>query len=108
MFSLFFRYEATLDPWMLSLWGTLYQINPKYFPKGPDVVIPRDELIDQPKYRIVYHKQETLEPALMVESGTPSFIPIMLLRREFIVWILCFIRVSLGLCYALLHRVLYV
>ncbi|WZZ61204.1 hypothetical protein YC2023_061311 [Brassica napus] len=61
-------YEATLDPWMLSLWGTLYQINPKYFPKGPDVVIPRDELIDQPKYRIVYHKQETLEPALMVES----------------------------------------
>ncbi|KAF2558028.1 hypothetical protein F2Q68_00017018 [Brassica cretica] len=61
-------YEATLDPWMLSLWGTLYQINPKYFPKGPDVVIPRDELIDQPKFRIVYHKQETLEPALMVES----------------------------------------
>ncbi|KAJ4894294.1 NADPH-dependent diflavin oxidoreductase 1 [Raphanus sativus] len=61
-------YEATLDPWMMSLWGALYQINPKYFPKGPDVVIPQDELIDQPKYRILYHKQETLEPALMVES----------------------------------------
>ncbi|XP_056841611.1 NADPH-dependent diflavin oxidoreductase 1-like, partial [Raphanus sativus] len=61
-------YEATLDPWMMSLWGTLYQINPKYFRKGPDVVIPLDDLIDQPKYRLLYHKQETREPALMVES----------------------------------------
>ena len=69
MFSLIFRYEATLDPWMLSLWSMLYKINPKYFPKGPDVMIPHDELTDQPKYRILYHKQETLESELMAESG---------------------------------------
>lgn len=61
-------YEATLDPWMLSLWSMLYKINPKYFPKGPDVMIPHDELTDQPKYRILYHKQETLESELMAES----------------------------------------
>ncbi|KAG7531568.1 Ferredoxin-NADP reductase (FNR) nucleotide-binding domain [Arabidopsis suecica] len=61
-------YEGTLDPWMLSLWSTLYQINPKYFPKGPYVKIPQDEVIDQPKYRILYHKQEKLEPKLLTES----------------------------------------
>ncbi|KFK24483.1 hypothetical protein AALP_AAs40864U000100, partial [Arabis alpina] len=42
-------------------------INPKYFPKGPDVMIPQDELIDQPKYKILYHTQEKLEPELLVE-----------------------------------------
>ncbi|KAL9290042.1 NADPH-dependent diflavin oxidoreductase 1 [Arabidopsis thaliana] len=61
-------YEGTLDPWMLSLWRTLYQINPKYFPKGPDVKIPQDEVIDKPKYRILFHKQEKLEPKLLSDS----------------------------------------
>lgn len=57
---------------MLSLWSSLYQINPKYFPKGPDVKIPQDEVIDQPKYRILYHKREKLEPKLLTESGMPK------------------------------------
>ncbi|CAL9222245.1 unnamed protein product [Arabidopsis halleri] len=61
-------YEGTLDPWMMSLWSTLYQINPKYFPKGPDVKISQDEVIDQPKYRISYHKREKLDPKLLAES----------------------------------------
>ncbi|KAL0899605.1 hypothetical protein Bca101_083566 [Brassica carinata] len=74
-------YEATLDPWMLSLWSMLYQINPKYFPKGPEVVIPQDELIDQPKYMILYHKQETLEPELMAESAC-LYIPIAQTKNE--------------------------
>lgn len=54
---------------MLSLWSKLYQINPKYFPKGPDVMIPQDEVIDQPKYMILYHKRE---PKLLAESGIPK------------------------------------
>jgi hypothetical protein len=68
------RYEGTLDPWMLSLWRTLYQINPKYFPKGPDVKIPQDEVIDKPKYRILFHKQEKLEPKLLSDSGMPKLL----------------------------------
>lgn len=85
---------------MLSLWTTLYQINPKYFPKGPDVMIPQDEVIDQPKYRILYHTPEKSELKLLVESGIPNYTPIIFLRREFMVnieWILCFIHVNLGL-----------
>ncbi|CAN8269766.1 unnamed protein product [Cochlearia groenlandica] len=61
-------YEGTLDPWMLSLWSTIYKINPKYFPKGPDVMIPQDEVIDKPKYRIFYHTPEKLEAKILSES----------------------------------------
>ncbi|CAH8342458.1 unnamed protein product [Eruca vesicaria subsp. sativa] len=31
--------EETLDPWMLPLWSMVYQIKPKYFPKGPEGAI---------------------------------------------------------------------
>ncbi|GLT34031.1 hypothetical protein SLA2020_085770 [Shorea laevis] len=51
-------YEGALDPWMLSLWGMLYQINPKFFPKGPDFSNPDAKLIDQPKFQITYHNIE--------------------------------------------------
>lgn len=85
---------------MLSLWSTLYQINPKYFPKGPDVMIPQDELTDQPKYRILYHKQETLEPELMAESGTPSFYSYHVFKEGIHGVDTLLHHVSLGLCYA--------
>lgn len=51
-------YEAALDPWMLSLWGVLYQINPKFFPKGPDFINSDAGLVEQPKFRITYHNIE--------------------------------------------------
>ncbi|CAK7332257.1 unnamed protein product [Dovyalis caffra] len=49
-------YEGALDPWMSSLWNMLYQINPKFFPNGPDFVIPDTTFIDQPKFQITYHE----------------------------------------------------
>ncbi|XP_038697915.1 NADPH-dependent diflavin oxidoreductase 1 isoform X2 [Tripterygium wilfordii] len=40
---------------MSLLWSMLYQINPKFFPKGPDFMVPDMKLIDQPKVKITYH-----------------------------------------------------
>ncbi|TXG61274.1 hypothetical protein EZV62_012637 [Acer yangbiense] len=51
-------YEGALDPWLRSLWGSLYQINPSFFQQGPDFVIPNVKLIEQPKVHITYHKVE--------------------------------------------------
>ncbi|KAK2659504.1 hypothetical protein Ddye_006037 [Dipteronia dyeriana] len=51
-------YEGALDPWLRSLWGSLYQINPSFFQHGPDFVIPNVKLIEQPKVHITYHKVE--------------------------------------------------
>ncbi|KAK2972456.1 hypothetical protein RJ640_003882, partial [Escallonia rubra] len=45
-------YESDLDPWMSSLWNTLYQKNPKFFPNGPLLLISDKKLIDQPKVEI--------------------------------------------------------
>ncbi|KAJ4842986.1 multidrug-resistance type transporter [Turnera subulata] len=51
-------YEGSLDPWMSSLWHALYQANPKFFPNGPDFMIPDEKLIDRPKVQIRYHGTE--------------------------------------------------
>ncbi|KAH9691146.1 NADPH-dependent diflavin oxidoreductase 1 [Citrus sinensis] len=48
-------YEGALDPWMRSLWRRLHQIDPSFFPQGPDHVIEEMKLIDQPKVHITYH-----------------------------------------------------
>ncbi|KAK9700166.1 hypothetical protein RND81_08G221200 [Saponaria officinalis] len=49
-------YEGSLDPWMSSLWGSLYQINPKFFPKGEHFVVP--DMIDKPKLAVTYHNND--------------------------------------------------
>ncbi|KAG5527891.1 hypothetical protein RHGRI_028726 [Rhododendron griersonianum] len=48
-------YEGALDPWMSSFLNTLYEKNPKLFPKGPDFVIPDMDFMDRPKIEIVHH-----------------------------------------------------
>ena len=55
------RYEGALDPWLTSLWYTLYQIDSKFFPNGPDFLIPNDKLIDQPKIQITYHATDVAD-----------------------------------------------
>lgn len=56
-----FRYEGALDPWMSSLWIMLYQINPKFFPNGPDFVISDATLIDRPKFQITYLETDKVD-----------------------------------------------
>ncbi|KAL5787436.1 hypothetical protein ACOSP7_004385 [Xanthoceras sorbifolium] len=51
-------YEGALDPWLQSLWSSLYQINPSFFQHGPDFVISNMKLIGQPKVHITYHSVE--------------------------------------------------
>lgn len=43
---------------MSSLWNTLYEKNPKLFPKGPGFVIPNMEFMDKPKMQVVYHEAD--------------------------------------------------
>ncbi|XP_047317578.1 NADPH-dependent diflavin oxidoreductase 1 [Impatiens glandulifera] len=63
-------YEGALDPWMSSLWKALYQMNPKMFPAGVDLV-PDMKLVDQPKIQIVYHEDEIVSQ-LSVDSNLVS------------------------------------
>lgn len=48
-------YEAALDPWMLSLWSSLSDTNPMFFPKGIDFMFSSDTLIDQSSIQVAYH-----------------------------------------------------
>ena len=63
------RYEAALDPWMTSLWKMLNTIDSNYFPNGPDFLIPYENLIAQPKIRIVYHDSDKVDSQLSTSSG---------------------------------------
>lgn len=67
-------YEASLDPWMSSLWRMLNMIKPQFLPNGPDVVIQDAVLIDQPKVQITYHNSENLESRFSSTSGIPNWL----------------------------------
>lgn len=54
-------YEGALDPWMSSLWNTLYQYNPNLLPRGPNFTISNANLTDQPKFIITYHEIDGLQ-----------------------------------------------
>ncbi|KAJ9564455.1 hypothetical protein OSB04_000421 [Centaurea solstitialis] len=47
-------YEGALDPWMSSLWTTLYNEKPQLFPKGLDAFVSDIKMLDQPKVDITY------------------------------------------------------
>lgn len=62
------RYEAALDPWMLSLWSSLNDINPMFSLKGTDFVFSNDTIIDQPSIQVAYYNVGKLGSPLT--SGT--------------------------------------
>ncbi|KGN53174.1 NADPH-dependent diflavin oxidoreductase 1 isoform X1 [Cucumis sativus] len=57
-------YEAALDPWMLSLWSSLNDINPMFFLKGTDFVFSIDTIIDQPSVQVAYYNVGKLDSQL--------------------------------------------
>lgn len=63
------RYEAALDPWMISLWNMLNNINPKYFPNGPEFLIPYENFMAEPKVRIQYHDIKQVDSQFSTNSG---------------------------------------
>ncbi|KAA8547811.1 hypothetical protein F0562_004240 [Nyssa sinensis] len=65
-------YEGALDPWMSSLWKMLYLKNPKFFPKGPDFVVPEMKLMDQPKIQITYHDVEKVHTQFSTTTDLKS------------------------------------
>lgn len=67
-------YEASLDPWLSSLWRMLNMVKPEFLPNGPDVVIQDTVLIDQPKVRITYHNIANDESHFSSASGIPNWL----------------------------------
>lgn len=63
------RYEGALDPWMSSFLNTLYEKNPKLFPKGPDFVIPDMDFMDRPKIEIVHHDADKVVSHYSNDAG---------------------------------------
>ncbi|XP_063940227.1 NADPH-dependent diflavin oxidoreductase 1 [Daucus carota subsp. sativus] len=53
-------YEGALDPWMSSLWNALYRYNPDLLPRGPNITMAYADLMDQPKFKIIYHVTNNL------------------------------------------------
>jgi len=66
-------YEASLDPWMSSLWRILNMIKPQLLSNGPDV-IQDTVLIDQPKVQITYNNSENDESRFSSTSGIQSWL----------------------------------
>lgn len=54
---------------MTSLWSMLNTVNSNYFPSGPDFLIPYENLIAQPKIRIMYHDIGKVDSQLSTGSG---------------------------------------
>ncbi|XP_044510868.1 NADPH-dependent diflavin oxidoreductase 1 isoform X2 [Mangifera indica] len=61
-------YEGALDPWMLSLWSRLYQVNSSFFPQGPDFAVPDTKLIDRRKVYITYHNISNADSHISIAS----------------------------------------
>ncbi|KAL1802446.1 hypothetical protein ACET3Z_031093 [Daucus carota] len=65
-------YEGALDPWMSSLWNALYQYNPDLLPRGPNIMMAYADLIDQPKFKIIYHETDNLHSQFSTVSDLES------------------------------------
>ncbi|XP_074272383.1 NADPH-dependent diflavin oxidoreductase 1-like isoform X2 [Silene latifolia] len=63
-------YEGSLDPWMSSLLGCLYERYPKLFPKGEHFIVP--EMMDKPKVVVTYHPKDKTSSSLSAISDLES------------------------------------
>lgn len=61
-------YEGALDPWLFSFWKILNQLNPNFFPKGPEFLTPDTNLVDQLKVQIIYHDADKVQSDFLTAS----------------------------------------
>lgn len=54
-------YEGALDPWLVSLWKLLNQMNPTILPKVSNIQDAHMKKLDRPKFQISYHCVEAKE-----------------------------------------------
>ncbi|KAI3712928.1 hypothetical protein L1987_71498 [Smallanthus sonchifolius] len=66
-------YEGALDPWMSSLWTTLYNENPLFFPKGLDISASGIKMLHPPKVDITYLDSHEVHPQSSAEIDLKSF-----------------------------------
>lgn len=62
------RYEGALDPWLSSLWNMIKQI--PIFSINLQVLDPDLKTVDSPKYQIIYHRIDMMQPLFSTSSGT--------------------------------------
>lgn len=68
--TLLCRYEGALDPWLSSLWTTLYNENPQLFPKGLDFSVSDLKILDQPNVDITYLDSHEIYSQSLPETET--------------------------------------
>ncbi|KAI3813494.1 hypothetical protein L1987_18219 [Smallanthus sonchifolius] len=66
-------YEGALDPWMSSLWTTLYNENSLFFPKGLDISASDIKMLHSPKVDITYLDSHEVHPQSSAEIDLKSF-----------------------------------
>lgn len=62
-----FRYEGALDPWLLSMWKSLNEINPSLLPRVSDINDPNLSFLGDPKVHVIYYSSNevTQDPMLL-------------------------------------------
>jgi hypothetical protein len=62
------RYEGALDPWLLSLWKSLNEINPSLLPRVSDINDSNLSILGDPKVHVIYYSSNEV-PQDSVLSG---------------------------------------
>lgn len=65
-------YEGALDPWLSSLWSFLSRTNPIILPRGMGVLDPAMEILDCPKFQVIYHDGDKLQAQFSTASDLES------------------------------------
>lgn len=66
-------YEGALDPWLLSLWRKLNQLNSMILPRVSDIYDTSRKTLGRPKYQVTYHSSNELQSDFSSTSGTYQY-----------------------------------
>ncbi|KAK3165355.1 hypothetical protein QOZ80_1AG0032150 [Eleusine coracana subsp. coracana] len=69
-------YEGALDPWLLSLWKSLNEINPSLLPRISNITNPNMNILGDPKVQVTYYSSsevpedcKILDPKKLIKSA---------------------------------------
>ncbi|ONM38390.1 NADPH reductase TAH18 [Zea mays] len=63
-------YEGALDPWLLSMWKSLNEINPSLLPRVSDINDPNLSFLGDPKVHVIYYSSnEVTQDPILLDSN---------------------------------------
>lgn len=81
-------YEGALDPWLLSMWKSLNEINPSLLPRVSDINDPNLSFLGDPKVHVIYYSSNEVpqDPILLdsnkIISSARSMSPALLFHAD--------------------------